>query len=83
MAAFAAAYLVLRSRGEYNPVWVAHRNISQLFQREYWSTFRRSCVLTPRNSEAADLWRGRRDVSVSDSIAQTVPYKPDIASASS
>ncbi len=35
---------------EHDPVWVAHRNISRLFQREYRFATQWSCVLTPRNS---------------------------------
>src|SRR5437016_9536909 len=49
-----------RSRVSVPLLWVAHRNISRLFQREYQFVILRSCVLTPRNSEVADLWRASR-----------------------
>src|SRR5207245_2503775 len=62
-------------------LWVAHRNISRLFQREYRFAIRRSCVLTPRNSEVADLWRaprcfGERLKSLSQFLTNLVLLRP-------
>src|SRR5437016_7856394 len=70
-----------RSRVSVPLLWVAHRNISRLFQREYQFVILRSCVLTPRNSEVADLWRaprcfGERLKSLSQFLTNLVLLRP-------